>query len=415
MGFETALTGLNAAAADLNVLSNNIANTSTTGFKGSRAQFADIYASASLGTNSTAIGSGVNLVAVAQQFTQGSISASDSSLDLAINGQGFLQMDDNGNTVYTRAGILHVDRDNYLVNTSGQKLVAFVADSSGAVTGATAPLQLTSGDITPSATTTIRMGANVDASEVAPTAVFSIADPTSYNHSTSTTVYDSLGTSHLMTSYFVKTAANAWDAYTYVDGANISMGDGVAGSGVPDALVFSTGGALASINGTAGATTLTSDAYTPPGGAADMTLTLDYGALTQYGSSFSVNSLTQNGYTTGRLSGIDVNETGVIFARYTNGQAKVLGQVALTNFANPQGLRQVGNSSWAETFTSGSALTGTPGSSSLGLLRSGAVEESNVDLSSQLVRMITAQRNYQANAQVITAVNSITQTILNIR
>lgn len=414
MGFETALTGLNAASADLNVISNNIANTSTTGFKGSRAEFADIYASANLGTTSTAIGSGVRLSAVAQQFTQGNISFTNNNLDLAINGQGFFQLSDNGSAVYSRSGTFHVDRDGYMVNSSNQRLTAFVADDAGNITGASGDVQLDSADIAPKASTTVTLGANLDASGTVPATSFDITDPTSFNHSTSTSIYDSLGSSHLMTTYYVKTGSSAWDAYTYVDGNNIT--NGPLGAGTPDNLVFDSAGGLSTINGAAVPPyTLTTGTFTPTNGSANITLTMNYGSLTQYGSGFSVNSLTQDGYTTGRLSGIDINETGVIFARYTNGQAKSLGQVTLSNFANPQGLRQVGNTTWAETFSSGTALTGSPGSSSLGLLQSGALEESNVELSAQLVRMITAQRNYQANAQVISTVNAITQTIINIR
>lgn len=412
MGFETALTGLNAASADLNVISNNIANSSTTGFKVSRAEFADIYASANLGTSSTAIGNGVRLSSVAQQFSQGNVSITQNNLDLAINGQGFFRLNDNGNIVYSRAGQFAVDNQGFMVNSGGQKLTAYTADSAGNITGATGDIQLSSADIPPTATSTVTLGLNVDASQNPPSTSFNITDSTSFNHSTSTTVYDSYGSSHLMSTYYVKTAAGAWDAYTYIDGSNISNAGGTAGN--PDKLVFGSDGKLSTINGTAVPPyTLTTGSFTPPNGSAPMTLTLNYAGLTQFGSGFSVNSLTQNGFTTGRVSGVDINDTGVIFARYTNGQSKALGQVVLSNFANPQGLRQLGNTTWAETFNSGAALTGAPGSSSLGSLQSGALEQSNVDLSQALVSMITAQRNYQANAQVISTADQITQTIIN--
>jgi flagellar hook protein FlgE len=407
MSFETALTGLNAASADLGVISNNVANTSTTGFKASRAEFADIYAATGLGTTSTSIGNGVRLTAVAQQFTQGNISFTENNLDLAINGQGFFRLDDNGSIVYTRGGAFSVDREGSVVNSSNQKLTAFQADANGVVTGALGPVTLETADIDPKATTTVTLGANLDAAATAPLGAFDPTDTRTYNHTTSTSVYDTLGTAHLMSAYYVKTANNVWDTYLYVDGVQV---DG------PDQLDFDGSGTITQINGVAVPPhTITTPSFNPGGGASNMTLTMNYLGLSQFGSGFSVHSLTQDGYTTGRLSGIDISDVGVIFARYTNGQSKSLGQVVLSNFANPQGLRQVGDTSWAETFSSGAALNGTPGSASLGLLQSGALEDSNVELSEQLVKMITAQRNYQANAQVISTFDTITQTIINIR
>ncbi len=412
MGFETALTGLNAASSDLNVISNNIANASTTGFKTSRAEFADIYASANLGTSSTAIGTGVRLASVAQQFSQGTTQITANNLDLAINGQGFFRLNDNGNIVFSRSGQFRVDSNGYMVNSSGQHLTAYTADSAGNISGATGDVQLSSADLPPTATTTVMLGLNVDASQSVPTVGFNPLDPTSFNHSTSTSIYDSSGTSHLMSTYYVKSGPGAWDAYTYVDGTNISNAGGVAGS--PDKLVFGGNGKLSTINGTAvPPETLTTGTFTPSNGSGALSFTMNYGATTQYGSGFSVNSLKQDGFTTGRVSGVDISDTGVIFARYTNGQSKALGQIVLSNFANPQGLRELGNTTWSETFDSGAALTGAPGSSSLGSLQSGALEQSNVDISQALVSMITAQRNYQANAQVISTVNQITQTLIN--
>ncbi len=408
MGFETALTGLNAASSDLNVISNNIANASTTGFKSSRAEFADIFAS----TSSTAIGNGVRLASVAQQFSQGSVSITQNNLDLAINGQGFFRLNDNGNIVYSRAGQFQVDNNGYMVNSTGQRLTAYTADAAGNISGAKGDVQLSSADIPPTATTTVTLGLNVDASQNVPVTSFNVTDPSSFNHSTSTSVYDSFGSSHLMSTYYVKTGPSAWDAYTFIDGTNISNAGGTLGN--PDKLVFGSDGKPSTINGTAVPPyTLATAAYTPPNGSAPLTLTMNYGGLTQFGSGFSVNSLTQDGFTTGRVSGVDIGSTGVIFARYTNGQSKALGQVVLSNFANPQGLRQLGNTTWAETFNSGAALTGAPGSSSLGSLQSGALEQSNVDISQALVSMITAQRNYQANAQVISTASQITQTLIN--
>lgn len=407
MSFLTALSGINSAAADLGVISNNIANSSTTGFKSSRAEFADIYAASYIGTASNAIGSGVRLAGVAQQFAQGNVTFTNNALDLAINGQGFFRLSDNGTVVYSRAGAFSVDRNGYIVNSAGQRLTAFQADALGNITGAIGDLQLSTTDIAPKASSTVTVGLNLNAAATPPLSAFSPGDATSYNNSTSLTIYDSLGASHLATMYYRKTAANTWETYLYVDGTLV---DG------PDTLGFSSSGALATINGVAvPPTTLTSPSFTPSGGGAAMTLALDYAASTQFGSAFGVNSLTQDGYTTGRLRGVDIDSSGVVFARYTNGQSRALGQVVLANFSNAQGLRQLGNTGWAESFASGAALTGAPGTASLGVLQSGALEGSNVDLTQELVNMITAQRNFQANAQVISTLDSVTQAVINIR
>jgi len=540
MSFRTALSGLNAAAAELNVISNNIANSNTTGFKSSRAEFGDIYAATSTGSSGISIGSGVRLSAVAQQFGQGNIGFTQSNMDLAINGQGFFRLDDNGTIIYSRAGSFGIDREGYIVNQTAQKLTAFQADSTGTITGALSTLQLSTADIAPSATTGINIGMNLNAAATVPlapstsstltlsgaqtlrtdgggspftTANFTLIDSygnsitnaslrytysgagniwgaellvggasttpattsgttttgidigtttsvtlnwdpdgagaqasvpltmntagltqltgagvsaivaasdgavqgafspsatSSYNNSTSTTIYDSLGTSHLATMYYRKTGTpNVWESYLYIDGNAIDSAN---------TLGFSSTGDLASVNGTAvPPTTITYSAYDPSNGAANLALTLDYTEAKQFGSNFGVNSLTQDGYTTGRLSGVNIDSSGVVFARYSNGQSKALGQIALTNFSNPQGLQQLGNTNWAETFQSGSALAGAPGSASLGLIQAGALEGSNVDLTEQLVNMITSQRNFQANAQVISTNDSITQAVINIR
>lgn len=406
MSFRIALSGLNASSADLDVISNNIANVSTTGFKKSRSEFADIFSSASIGAVSTAIGSGVNVSKVDQQFSQGNIGFTDNGLDLAISGQGFFRLSDNGATVYSRAGSFGIDRDGYVANAKNQRLTAYLADSNGNVTGALGDLQLSTADISPKATSSVDVGVNLDATSSVPAGVFSTADPSTYNNSTSLTLYDSQGNSHLGTIYFRKTAANTWDTHLFVDGTEVTP----TASG---ALTFNTDGSLATpVGGQVAYNTLNLP------GASSLSLTLNYGSTTptsQYGSNFGVNALSQDGYASGRLSGIDISDTGIVLARYTNGQSKTLGQVALANFANPQGLRQLGDTTWAESYESGVALVGQPGSASLGSIQSGALEGSNVDLTEQLVNMITAQRNFQANSQVIKTEDAITQTIINIR
>lgn len=422
MPFEVALTGLNAASADLQILANNIANSSTAGFKESRGEFSDIFAVSNLGGTSTSIGSGVRLTKVAQQFTQGNITFTENNLDLGINGSGFFRLNDSGSVVYARSGAFSVDRQGYVVNPSGQRLTTFESDSNGNITGALADLQLDTNSIAPIATQGVTLDANIDAAETAIAVNFNSSDPTTFNHSTSTTIFDSLGTSHLTTMYFQKSTNNTWNVFMELDGAEVVPTNGTGGNTPPDAweVTFdpSTGriSTVLDPSGAAPATAnnLTYQAINPTGGAAALPLEANIEDLTQFGADFSVNSLTQDGTPTGRLSGIDIDESGIVFARFTNGQSQTLGQVALTSFSNPQGLRQLGDSTWAETFDSGSAITGAPGTSSLGLVQSGALEESNVDLSSQLVNLITAQRNFQANAQVINSADTITQTILNI-
>ena len=405
MPFRIALSGLNAASAELNVVANNIANASTTGFKESRTEFADIYSVASLGNAGAAIGSGVAVAAVAQQFSQGNISFTNNGLDLAVSGQGFFRLSDKGSTVYSRAGAFSVNRDGYIVNPQNQRLTAYLADSSGNVTGAIGDLQLNTSNIEPQATGLVKVGVNLDATSTIP-AAFNVSNPSTYNNSTSLTVYDSLGTSHLAEAYYRKSAANTWETHLFVDGVEATP---AAGS----TLTFNADGSLATPVG--GQVTYNA---IPISGANNLSLTLDYASSspsTQFGSKFGVNSLDQDGYTTGRLSGLDISSTGIVQARFTNGQSRTLGQVALANFSNQEGLRQLGNTTWAESFDSGVALVGQPGTASLGQVQAGALEDSNVDLTEQLVAMITAQRNFQANSQVIKTADAVTQTIINIR
>jgi flagellar hook protein FlgE len=402
MAFKIAVSGLKAASADLDVTGNNIANSNTVGFKESRAQFADVYAVSNLGSASDAIGQGVQLSAVAQQFNQGNISFTDNSLDLAINGEGFFSLESNGARSYTRSGQFGVDKDGFVVNGTGQNLLAFGANN-GAITGAVGPLQLTTSILAPQPTTNVGVEVNLDAADSVALAAFDPSDATSYNNSTSLTVFDSLGAEHLATVYMRKTGVNSWDTHVRVDNDNTQ-------TLATQSLAFDTNGNL-----TAPVGNVSYGAYTPTTGAAPFTLNYNFTGTTQVGADFGVFSLSQDGYTSGQLSGIDIDQEGVVLARFSNGQSQAQGQVVLANFGNPQGLQPVSESNWAETNSSGPPLTGGPGSASLGLLQAGAVEESNVDLSEQLVNMIVAQRNFQANAQMIRAEDEVTQTIINIR
>ena len=403
MPFRTAISGLRASQADLNVIGNNIANVGTTGFKGSRAEFHDVFATTNVGVSSIATGAGVNTARVAQQFSQGNISFTDSGLDLAVSGQGFFIVDDNGAQLYSRDGAFGMDRNGFVVNANSQKLVAFTTDANGTVTGSRAPLQISTANTNPQATSTMDMGANLDSQAAIPSVTpFNPADSKTYNNTTATSVFDSLGGSHLIQMYFVKTGSGAWNVNTTVDGTAV---------GAAQPITFGTNGALT----LPASGSLTLPAFTPAGGGAAQNITVNLTEMTQYGAPFGVNKLSQNGFTTGQLAGVDIDKNGHVFARYTNGQSKLQGQVALANFANPQGLQSLGKNNWAETFAAGSALVGPPGSSSLGLVQSGALEDSNVDVSSELVKLIVAQRNFQANTQVIKTADSVTQSIINIR
>lgn len=420
MSFEIALTGLNAASSDLNVLGNNIANSATTGFKQSRAQFADIFAVGNLGTATNAIGQGVQLTSVAQQFTQGNLNFTNNPLDLAVSGQGFFRLSDNGTLAYTRAGQFHVDANGYVVNDKNQRLTGYQPDASGNLTGALGDLQISTANINPSATSTVNLQLNLNANAAIPTTTpFNHNDASTYNNSTSLTVYDSLGNSHLATMYYVRTGSNTWDTHLWLtqpDGTQTEVVPAGGAPGDPTQLTFDSSGALTSV--TPPGSVAGSGAYTATTlntGANPLALQLDYAGTTQYGSDFTVGSLSQDGYPTGRLSSVDVGQDGTVFGRFTNGQSRVLGGVALSNFNNPQGLHQLGNTTWQESADSGAALTGTAGTGTLGSIQSGALEDSNVNLSEQLVKLITAQRDFQANAQVIQTASAITQTIINIR
>lgn len=405
MSFTVALSGLNAASTDLSATANNIANTSTTGFKSSRTEFAELFSVSPQGTSNTQTGNGVRVTSVQQQFGQGSIEVTGNSLDMALSGEGFFILNDASGLSYTRAGAFHVDNEGYVVSNQNERLQVYPVNPDGSFnTGGLGDLRLVTSVSAPAATNNAQIIFNLPASATPPTvSPLNPANANSYNEATSLTIYDSLGAAHTATTYFVKTAtANQWQANLYVDGTAV---------GGPQTLQYSTSGVLTTPAGG----TITYPAYAPATGAAPIVMTFDVAPTTQFGNAFSVNSVTQDGFTTGRLIGIDFDATGVVQARFTNGRSTPLGQVALANFANPQGMQKLDNTSWAETFSSGQPLRGQAGNAGLGLIQAGALESSNVDLTEQLVKMITAQRNFQANAQVISTSDQVTQTIINIR
>lgn len=417
MAFNTALSGLNAASNMLSVTGNNIANANTTGFKKSRSEFADVYASSLGGVSSITPGAGVRVTNVAQQFTQGNLDFTENNLDLAISGEGFFVLGDNINNinerVYTRAGSFHMDREGYVVNHLGQPLLVYAPNGEtveeGFSTGVFQTLRLDSTQGLPKATSSIDMSVNLDSRQTQPaTSPFNPDDPTSYTHATSVTIYDSLGNTHIATSYYVKTGGtNTWEQYVYVDGQDMLGGSAT--------LVFDNDGKLTGVNPPSTSTQFQTNPVTINPSAQDIELTIDLAGSTQLGSAFSVNTLNQDGLTIGRLTGVDIDDTGVVFARFSNGGSKPLGQVAMVRFQNPQGLSKLGDTTWGESANSGVPINGVAGTSSFGTIKAGALEGANVDLAQQLVNLIIAQQAYQANAQTITTENTITQTLLNIR
>jgi flagellar hook protein FlgE len=341
---------------------------------------------------------------IAQQFTQGNIQTTGNTLDMAVSGNGFFVLSNNGALNYTRDGEFQLNSSGEIVNSQGQLLQAYPPLANGAFnTGGLANLSLNTNLSQPQATSTAQITANLPANATQPPdALFAPTDPNSYNNTTSLTVYDSLGAAHTASLYFIKGAvANDWSTQLYVDGAAV---------GAPQTLNYSQTGALTTpANGL-----VAFPAYTPATGAQAMNMTFDFSKTTQYGGNFSVSAVQQNGFTTGQLTGINISQTGVVQAQFTNGRSVDLGQVALANFENPQGLQQLGNATFAPTNASGAAVNGVAGNSGFGSIQSGSLEESNVDTTAALVNMITAQRDFQANAQMIQTENQVTQSIINI-
>ncbi len=419
MAFNTALSGLRSANTDLEVTGNNIANASTVGFKKSRAEFGDVYANSLIGSGGNSAGSGVLVNDIAQQFDQGNISFTDNALDLAVNGSGFFVLaEPSGAPAYTRAGYFGLDSSGYIVSNSGARLQGLNADSNGNISGGNpGDLLINTGNLPPQQTGIVNLEFNLDSREAVPTVgTFDPNDPLSFNKSTSLTVYDSRGESHVMTNYFVKSAApdNTWDMYSYVDDVNVVSAGASAGADPFFTLSFNTDGTLQSTD----PAVLGVDNWDPTNGAdvspaSDFTVSIS--GSTQFGSNFAVSDVDQDGFSPGQLSGIEIDNSGILFARYTNGEALTLGQVVLASFSNVQGLSPLGDSTWAESFESGLPSVNVPLSGSLGAVQAGALEESNVDLSEELVHLIIAQRNFQANAKTIETADTVTQAIINIR
>jgi flagellar hook protein FlgE len=409
MGFAQGVSGLNAAASNLDVIGNNIANSSTSGFKSGGVLFSDVYAGSKIGLGTAVAG-------ISQNFNQGSVQTSSRDLDVAIvDGTGFFRMASAGGEVaYTRNGQFNKDKDGYIVNAAGMRLTGYQVGANGNLAGGMpTALQIPGNEMTPRASTAITAQFNIDARGAVPAqAPFDPANSNTYNYANAVTVYDTLGNPHEFATFFVRSpapAVNQWDVYGTLDGTAI----GGAATPTPlSTLTFDSAGMLktpATGKFAVPATTLTN-------GAAPLAFSMDVNGTTQFGNANDVRKLTQDGYSSGALIGFEIGDDGKLIGKYANEQTALLGQVVLSSFVNPGGLVSQGGNTWAESAASGAPLTGTPGKGSkLGALVAGALETSNVDLTAELVNLIVAQRTYQANTQTVKTQDQVVQALINMR
>ncbi|WP_109808048.1 flagellar hook protein FlgE [Sphingosinithalassobacter portus] len=430
MSFYTSLSGLQAAQTNMGTISHNLANVSTNGFKRSTTLFSDVIASTASSNPNQISGSGTVVKSIRQQFSAGGYTQSTSSLDLAIAGDGFFAVKSAGNDVmFTRNGSFSVDSDRNIVDSQGNKLQVYPVDGSGTVvaTGLDSTIALkvpqTSGS--PQATENVALTMNLSANSAIPSEsaafdadnpyAFDRFDPATYNQSTQTTIYDANGNALTMTNYFVRQTAatgddgtSSWKVYSFVGDQQLDPGASDDGA---ISLEFDAKGKML-----APTAATTFSGFTPAGSTSEQPLTLDFGSsTTQLSAAFSVDSRSQDGNAVGQFEGITIGEDGTVTASFSNGDTQPLGKVVLANFTNPSGLRQLGDSTWAATGISGEARLGEPGANGFGSLMSGAIEQSNVDITEELVNLIAAQQNFQANAKALDTANQISQTIFNIR
>jgi len=508
MSFQQGLSGLNSAAKSLDVIGNNIANSSTVGFKGSTTEFADVYARSLNGAGATQAGIGVSVAAIAQQFTQGNIETTSNPLDIAINGGGFFRTQMGGTIQYTRNGQFSLDKSGFVVTPQGANVTGYGVAANGQILASTpTPLQINTADMKPVATTKVDTSINLDSRETVPTNYpFNANDATTYNKQVPVSVYDTLGNSHTMSLYYVKTGSGTWDVYAGADGSEItnvnvskassddptaqaaraawtaatkaSPQDPAAVAQALSAYAAAASNAVSTAAGSAGATAATIAAiqsaassqgntvgatpdqvdqvisaavsvpsvpigtlkfdsngalsaplmspqtlplnvsfpiYPATGAKETLAIKVGFNGSTQYGADTSEKLTTQDGYTAGHLQRFSASADGTLLGQYSNGQTKPLGQIVLANFTNAGGLEPIGNNSWTETSASGTPLLGVAGTGGFGVLQSSATESSNVDLTAELVDMITAQRVYQANAQTIKTQDAVLQTLVNLR
>ena len=405
MSFSIGLSGLRAVNQELSVISNNVANASTAGFKSSRAEFAAIYGGGQAG--------GVEMNNVSQNFDRnGDVMRTGKGLDLAISGSGFFVLkDSNGQTSYTRAGMFQRDTNNYLTTASGTRLQGYTTNDAGELqSGMVGDIQVKAGSLPAKASDKLEFVANLkaDASKIDPAHLFDPAKNDSYSYSQTSKVYDSLGSEHSLTQYFVKTGDNTWEQYYTVDGKVIDA------AGTEQTSPYSALGTLTfSEKGTLANSTLPSSLTLKAPGALDINLAVDISKVSQYASDFNATRNQSNGYAAGDLTGVKVDADGGVYATFTNGQSLLQGQVVMANFTNPNGLIQTNNTTWQQSFSSGQPVLGAPGTGTMGSLTAGAYESSNVDLTGELVSLMTSQRNYQANAKTISSADKMTQVLFN--
>ena len=434
MSFYTSLTGLQGAQKDLAAISNNVANVGSTGFKKSRVEFGDIISTAPTLAPNQLIGSGTVVKAVRQQFSQGALQQSASGLDLAITGEGFFAVKPSLTTeqvTFTRNGAFTVNADRYVVDSTGANLQIYPVDGSGTVVASglasakNLQLPLTSG--VPKGTANVQLSLNLPANDlvIMNDPVYTPANPyefdrfdsSTYNRSTTTTIYDSLGNPVTMTSYYIKTQSasiadptSRWDVRTFIGDTEVSSDPANPTPPVPLELVFDVNGTM-----TAPLAPVTYAEFTPSSAGAQI-VAIDFGAATtQRAGSFSINSGSQDGYPVGQLENVTVDAQGLVQASFSNGTTQSLGKVIIANFSNPSGLKQIGNAHWSVTGLSGEPRLGEAGSGGFGTIQAGALERANVDITEELVDLIAAQRNFQANAKAIETANTLSQTIINIR
>ncbi len=426
MGFAQGVSGLNAAASNLDIIGNNIANAGTIGFKSGGVQFSDVYAGSQVGL-------GNKISGVSQNFTPGAVQSSTKTSDVAIvNGDGFFRLaSPAGELFYSRNGQFNVDKNGFIVNAAGLQLTGFQVGANGSLAGGSpAALQLPTAAMAPAATQKIAAQFNVDSRSKTPTvSPFDANNSNTYNYANSVTVFDSLGISHELSTFFVKTGVNAWNVYATADGYPVNASGAMVAPPTPagaplvaNSVALTSGKMAFDTNGALTATppsTLVGGKILFAGldfanGSGPMNFSVDVTGTTQYGLANDVKKLTQDGYTSGQLTTFAIGSDGTVTGKYSNEQTKTLGQVVLSSFVNPNGLKSMGDNVWVATAASGQALTGTPGSGTkLGALASGALESSNVDLTAELVNLIIAQRTYQANAQTVKTQDQIMQTLVN--
>ena len=423
MSYNIALSGLTATSQDLNTISNNIANQSTVGFRGGRSEFAAIYNGGQPG--------GVGVLSTTQNFAlSGNLTYTGRELDMGLQGDGFFVLNSqDGNTVYARAGMFIQDAEGNIVDPAGNKLQGYVTNGGLLQTGNITDLKVQTSALPAKATTDIGLVSNFDARvepipmrlEVDPAEPLDPTDPTypslplvevdpfdpndasTFHSSNTVSVFDSLGNEHALTQYYIKRDSNSWDVQFRMDGQDVTPAAGYN-------MTFDSDGNLTS----APSLDLAINDPAIIGGASPLNFAVDYENSTQYAASYNNSSLTQNGYTSGELNGIRLDESGQLYGTYTNGQDQLQGQVVLADFTNPNGLEPISNNAWTASNAAGQPILGTPSTGTLGSLKGGYLEGSNVDSTAEMVSLMTAQRNYQSNAKVLDTNSTMQQALLNV-